>query len=118
MNALTALCLRFSSLSVTSPVNLDASTSDWPQWRGPKRDGISQENGLLKQWPAEGPKVTRRISFTRRPALRRPLMETFSTRWARTATSSASKPGAARFAPLALQGGCQGDGADTHAGCA
>ena len=29
---------------------------DWPQWRGPKRDGISQEKNLLKTWPKEGPK--------------------------------------------------------------
>ena len=28
---------------------------DWPQWRGPNRDGISKETGLLKQWPAGGP---------------------------------------------------------------
>ncbi|HEY5446595.1 MAG TPA: PQQ-binding-like beta-propeller repeat protein, partial [Pyrinomonadaceae bacterium] len=28
---------------------------DWPQWRGPNRDGISKETGLLKQWPATGP---------------------------------------------------------------
>jgi outer membrane protein assembly factor BamB len=34
-----------------------ASASDWPQWRGPERDGISQERGLLKEWPAEGPKL-------------------------------------------------------------
>lgn len=31
--------------------------ADWPQWRGPARDGISKETGLLKSWPAEGPKV-------------------------------------------------------------
>jgi outer membrane protein assembly factor BamB len=30
--------------------------SDWPQWRGPKRDGISTESGWLAQWPKEGPK--------------------------------------------------------------
>jgi outer membrane protein assembly factor BamB len=29
---------------------------DWPQWRGPNRDDVSTETGLLKQWPAEGPK--------------------------------------------------------------
>src|SRR5215217_3827642 len=29
--------------------------ANWPQWRGPNRDGISKETGLLKQWPAEGP---------------------------------------------------------------
>ena len=28
---------------------------DWPQWRGPRRDGISQEKGLLPSWPATGP---------------------------------------------------------------
>lgn len=31
--------------------------ADWPQWRGPKRTGISEERGLLKQWPKEGPKL-------------------------------------------------------------
>src|SRR5580765_1712468 len=30
---------------------------DWPQWRGPHRDGISQETGLLKEWPKDGPKL-------------------------------------------------------------
>jgi outer membrane protein assembly factor BamB len=32
-----------------------AETVDWPQFRGPGRDGISSETGLLKQWPADGP---------------------------------------------------------------
>ncbi|MHC4403381.1 MAG: PQQ-binding-like beta-propeller repeat protein [Planctomycetota bacterium] len=29
----------------------------WPQWRGPRRDGISVEKGLLPAWPDEGPKL-------------------------------------------------------------
>ena len=29
--------------------------ADWPQWRGPNRDGISKETGLMKQWPEQGP---------------------------------------------------------------
>ena len=33
-----------------------ADAGDWPQWRGPERNGISQETGWLAQWPAEGPK--------------------------------------------------------------
>ena len=33
-----------------------ASALDWPQWRGPDRSDVSKETGLLKQWPAEGPK--------------------------------------------------------------
>ncbi|MEE9119517.1 MAG: PQQ-binding-like beta-propeller repeat protein [Calditrichia bacterium] len=28
---------------------------DWPQWRGPERNGASQEKDLLKTWPDEGP---------------------------------------------------------------
>jgi len=32
-----------------------AQADDWPQWRGPRRDGISLEKGLLQTWPADGP---------------------------------------------------------------
>ena len=31
--------------------------NDWPQWRGPLRDGVSQEKGLLAEWPKDGPKL-------------------------------------------------------------
>ena len=31
--------------------------ADWPQWRGPERNGVSKETGLLKQWPTGGPKL-------------------------------------------------------------
>src|SRR5579862_1398078 len=34
-----------------------ARGSDWPQFRGPDRNGISKETGLLRKWPAAGPKV-------------------------------------------------------------
>src|SRR6185503_11848720 len=30
---------------------------DWPQWRGPARNGISQEKGWTDQWPKEGPPI-------------------------------------------------------------
>jgi outer membrane protein assembly factor BamB len=36
--------------------------ANWPQWRGPNRDGISKETGLLKQWPAEGPTLVWKAS--------------------------------------------------------
>ncbi len=29
----------------------------WPQFRGPRRDGISDERGLLQSWPEGGPKL-------------------------------------------------------------
>ncbi len=31
--------------------------SDWPQWRGPNRNGKSTETGLLKEWPQSGPRL-------------------------------------------------------------
>lgn len=45
--AIMLLCLFLEASAQTA--------TDWPQWRGPNRDGKSQETGLLKQWPAEGP---------------------------------------------------------------
>jgi len=39
-------------LTATAPGTL---AEDWPQWRGPNRDGKSAETGLLKRWPQGGP---------------------------------------------------------------
>src|SRR5262245_22424729 len=30
---------------------------DWPQWLGPKRDGLWREKGLVEKFPPGGPKV-------------------------------------------------------------
>jgi hypothetical protein len=57
LSIVAALFLCFSAGAVTKPVHTSTSTSDWPQWRGPERNGISKETGLLKQWPAGGPKL-------------------------------------------------------------
>jgi outer membrane protein assembly factor BamB len=35
------------------PVHAD----DWPQWLGPKRDGVWRETGILEKFPKDGPKV-------------------------------------------------------------
>ena len=51
MKSVWALLLLLSMASVS----LAQSNANWPQWRGPNRDGVSKETGLLKQWPAEGP---------------------------------------------------------------
>ncbi len=34
-----------------------SAESGWPQWRGPRRDGISDEKGLLGAWPKGGPSL-------------------------------------------------------------
>jgi outer membrane protein assembly factor BamB len=39
-----------------------ASAADWPQWRGPDRDGRSPEKGLLQSWPDGGPPLAWRAS--------------------------------------------------------
>jgi len=36
--------------------------SDWPQWRGPNRDGLSSETGLLQQWSQGGPSLVWRAT--------------------------------------------------------
>lgn len=49
------VCLSLSALS--QPARGDEPGSDWPQWRGPNRNGISPATGLLKEWPKDGPPV-------------------------------------------------------------
>jgi len=44
--------------SSIEPEGLIASPEPgWPQWRWPRRDGISAETGLLSAWPEEGPRL-------------------------------------------------------------
>ena len=43
-----------AALSLTSSLGY---SQDLVQWRGPERNGIYPATGLLKTWPAEGPKM-------------------------------------------------------------
>ena len=49
----TFVLVAFSFLSSSSN---SLVAGDWEQWRGPNRDDISTETGLLKSWPEGGPK--------------------------------------------------------------
>jgi outer membrane protein assembly factor BamB len=42
---------------LSAPVDAE----DWPQYRGPNRDGVSSETGLLDKWPEGGPPVLWRV---------------------------------------------------------
>ena len=53
MNSLRIVSLLFLSYSLA----LSAFAGDWPQWRGPDRNGVSAETGLLDEWPEGGPKL-------------------------------------------------------------
>ena len=50
---------RFLPVGVLTCLVLTVSiqAEDWPQWRGPQRTGLSQETGLLTEWPKDGPKL-------------------------------------------------------------
>ena len=52
--AVLAVMMAVLDLAGTAP---SAAGGNWPQWRGPKRDGISTETGLLTSWPDSGPPV-------------------------------------------------------------
>ena len=43
--------------SQPQPQLIASPAPGWPQWRGPRRDGICDEVGLLEEWPADGPRL-------------------------------------------------------------
>lgn len=57
MSLTTCRILAFSFATFVAFGGMPLRAADWPQWRGPDRTGISRETGLLKAWPAEGPKL-------------------------------------------------------------
>ncbi|MGV3772010.1 MAG: PQQ-binding-like beta-propeller repeat protein [Verrucomicrobiales bacterium] len=46
-----------STLALISSLALVGRGEDWPQWRGPDRNGISQEIGWVAEFPEEGPPI-------------------------------------------------------------
>lgn len=50
-------CVFCLGALLTLTAFLVVSADDWPQYRGPHRDDVSQETGLLQEWPAGGPKL-------------------------------------------------------------
>ena len=42
--------------------NVSTGRSNWPEWRGPLRDGVSTETGLLQEWDKEGPPLLWKVT--------------------------------------------------------
>jgi outer membrane protein assembly factor BamB len=42
-------------LLIVSLVQIISFAQEIPQWRGPQRDGIYRDTGLLREWPKDGP---------------------------------------------------------------
>src|SRR5436190_23169160 len=54
MRHITLVLLLLGALVMTAQ-GPSGSTKDWPGWRGPNRDGVSHDTGLLKQWETTPP---------------------------------------------------------------
>jgi outer membrane protein assembly factor BamB len=48
--------------SILCAVSLPLFGADWPQWRGPQRNGHSEEKGLQQDWSTEKPKLAWQVS--------------------------------------------------------
>jgi outer membrane protein assembly factor BamB len=51
-----------AAVALTALPDLRAAGPEWPGWRGPARDALSQETGLATQWPAGGPPLAWKAS--------------------------------------------------------
>jgi outer membrane protein assembly factor BamB len=53
--SMPALLCAAAVLTGQNPDGFRPRPFDWPQWRGPERNGCSKETGLLTSWPKDGP---------------------------------------------------------------
>lgn len=58
---ITMAVLGTAVLAVTASCALAANPGDWPQFRGANSDGMSQDTGLLTEWPEGGPSAVWKI---------------------------------------------------------
>lgn len=57
LNPSIAICVFATGTLSSIAFAGDLAAPEWSQWRGPKRDGISADTGLLKSWPSGGPSL-------------------------------------------------------------
>ena len=55
------LALMFCAPLALSLLVAELSAADWPQWRGPARDGISREEGIITAWSQPGPPLVWKV---------------------------------------------------------
>src|SRR6266851_1760532 len=53
----SALMRKLENADLSAEPSDPNQVGNWPAWRGPRRDGWSQETGLLSKWPESGPKL-------------------------------------------------------------
>jgi outer membrane protein assembly factor BamB len=62
MPLLGMLIPLFGMLLSANPLAATANEGDWPQWRGPTRDGHAADQELLETWPKQGPRPSWQFS--------------------------------------------------------
>ena len=60
MTRRTVISIAAAAFALGASATIQA-LDDWPQWRGPRRDGVSAERGLLKAWPQGGPPLAWKV---------------------------------------------------------
>jgi outer membrane protein assembly factor BamB len=69
MDAILTNCLALALLLFSLvPADRVRSTSDWTDWRGPARDGISREKGLPDRWSPKGENLVWKAPYGGRSA--------------------------------------------------
>jgi outer membrane protein assembly factor BamB len=69
MTKLFSIFLEFAlSLSLLATVVPHAFAADWPDWRGPARDGVSLEKGLPAKWSRAGENLAWKVPYGGRSA--------------------------------------------------
>lgn len=58
----TARTIGLAALALLPALTSAAQAPAWPGWRGPQRDALSPDKGLLASWPATGPKLAWKAS--------------------------------------------------------
>ena len=53
----SAMVFGLAVCAICSTFSYTVEAADWPNWRGPNHNGVSNETGWLTTWPEAGPKV-------------------------------------------------------------
>jgi hypothetical protein len=57
-----SLCV-ISALSISAQSPRGVAVGDWPEMRGPNRDGVSKETGLIDKWTPNGENFLWRVPY-------------------------------------------------------
>lgn len=62
-HAMSRAAVVLTTALLAAPLVAENTGHDWAQFRGPARDGISAETGLVTTWPEAGPKEVWRVAI-------------------------------------------------------